>query len=145
MKTTETIFVFLLIFAAMQISAVERYVNAASSTPISPYTSWSTAATAIQDAVDVSSVGDEIFVTNGIYNTGGKHATNLFLNNRVCVEIDITIKSVNGPESTVIVGAGPLSSNAVRGVWLSRGTLSGFTVSNGYTIGMDRLLIREKK
>jgi len=145
MKTTKTILIFLLTFACMQILAVERYVDASSATPVSPYTSWSTAATTIQDAVDVSSAGDEIIVTNGIYNTGGKPATGFSLTNRVCVEIDVTIKSVNGPESTVIVGAGPLSSNAVRGVWLSYGTLSGFTVSNGYTIGNGPLTYQGKE
>lgn len=55
------------IFLASHLSpchAVTHYVNIANSTPAPPYTNWATAATVIQDAVDVTVAGEEILVTN---------------------------------------------------------------------------------
>jgi hypothetical protein len=44
-------------------------VNGTNATP--PFLGWDTAATNIQDAVDLAAAGDEIVVTNGVYQTGG--------------------------------------------------------------------------
>src|SRR5262245_26011339 len=78
----------LLICAAALIAsssaATVRYVNRANPTPASPYTSWTTAATGIQEAVDVSVAGDEVVVTNGIYASGGR-AVYGTMTNRVVV------------------------------------------------------------
>jgi hypothetical protein len=51
--------------------AETRYVNIDNPAPESPYTSWPTAATNIQHAVDMAEAGDEILVTNGVYPGGG--------------------------------------------------------------------------
>ena len=110
------------------------YVNKANSTPAFPYNSWSTAASNIQDAVNATLLKNGlVLVTNGIYDTGETVTPKNSSSNRVVITADIIVKSVNGPENTMIFGKGPLGSNAVRGVYMSMGTLDGFTVSNGHT------------
>ncbi len=101
---------------------------------ISPFNSWVNAATNIQAAVDAAYDGETVLVTNGIYNTGSAITPGYSCFNRVVITNHITITSVNGPESTIILGRGPLGSNAVRGVYMSAGVLDGFTLSNGHTI-----------
>src|SRR5215475_13909037 len=102
---------------------------------IVPYTGWGTAAHAIQDAVDAAANGDEIVVTNGTYSIGGRTVvvvdTNFFTTNyyfnRVVVDKQLVLRSVNGPQVTVIDGQKigrcvSLTSNAI---------LAGFTLANG--------------
>lgn len=114
-----------------------RYVNVNSATPAPPYTSWATAATTIQQAVDAAGAGDHIVVTNGIYQTGGSLA-NGWLTNRVSVTKPVTVRSVNGPAVTMIVGyqvPGDIyGGEAVRCVYLTNdASLFGFTITNGGT------------
>ena len=90
------------------------YVAANSGNPVAPYTSWATAATNIQDALDVAPPGATIFVTNGIYAP-------------VRVNTPLTLRSVNGPDVTVIDGGG-----AMRCLYLTNDTVMvGFTLTNG--------------
>jgi predicted outer membrane repeat protein len=112
------------------------YVSANSATPAAPYTTWATAATNIQDAVNACVVfGGTVWVSNGVYSTGSAIPLDATLPNRLVVTNGIAVVSVNGPQYTTIAGQalqGP--TNAVRCVWLDRGTtLSGFTCSNGFT------------
>lgn len=120
-----------------QASAATLYVSLANTNPIPPYASWAGAAANIQDAVDVATNGDQIFVTNGIYRTGGRIVFNI-LSNRLVVNKTITVQSVNGPEVTVIEGYQPDYTNAecaVRCVYMTNGaTLVGFTLTNGATL-----------
>ena len=120
-------------------SPADGYVNAANPTPLAPYTNWATAATVIQDAIDAAPTGGVVWVTNGVYATGGEPANlGTMLTNRARVNKSIALKSVNGPSVTSIVGYGPGNSNApgaVRCVWLGSGSsVEGFTLTNGHTL-----------
>lgn len=117
-----------------------HYVDAGSATPSSPYTSWATAATNIQAAVNVAALGmpgSRVLVTNGVYASGESTTPGYLSQNRIVITNDINVVSVNGPEQTFIVGAestgGGVGSNAVRCVYMNNGLLSGFTLTNGFT------------
>ncbi|HZQ45411.1 MAG TPA: choice-of-anchor Q domain-containing protein, partial [Verrucomicrobiae bacterium] len=120
---------------AFTAAAGVHYVDLNSTNPVSPYTSWATAATNIQDAVNHAGIGDTVWVTNGIYQYGGGSSAG---SNRVYILNPITLQSVNGPAVTVIKGyqvpGTTNGANAVRCVYLNTGaTLSGFTLTNGAT------------
>ena len=105
--------------------------------PISgPGTSWATAFHDIQSAINVTTNGDTVLVTNGIYNTGGTVAPGNFLTNRVYITNAITLQSVSGPGVTIISGVSGLSgfTNNVRCVYMvANAGLLGFTLTNGGT------------
>jgi hypothetical protein len=124
----------LLLAIPLGAAAATLYVDLNSPSPTAPYSSWSTAATNIQDAIDAAAPGDLVLVTNGVYATGGKV---MFgdLTNRVALDKAITVQSVNGPWFTTIRGNGATNGlNAVRCAWITNGaTLQGFTLTAGAT------------
>ena len=95
--------------------AATLFVDVNSTNATTPYTSWTTAATNIQDAVDAAITGDEIVVTNGIYAP-------------VLVSVDklLSIRSVNGSQLTTIDAhrSGSCAYGAI---------LCGFTLTGGYS------------
>src|SRR5690348_15343764 len=93
--------------------AAVHYVSPVSPTPVAPYTSWTSAATNIQDAVDAAGPGDTVLVTNGVYATSGR-AFPSTLTNRVTINKPLVVQSVNGPLVTVIQGNRTIGNNAVR-------------------------------
>src|SRR3981189_1750664 len=99
-----TAFLCVLLWGCAKASAVDRFVSL-SGGHVLPFTDWVTAATNIQDAIDAASAGDLIWVTNGLYSTGGKVKAD-DLTNRVALDKALTVQSVNGYQVTTIQGAG---------------------------------------
>lgn len=122
-----------LAFLSPPVSATERFVSPAGG-HVPPFTTWTDAATNIQNAIDAGADGDVIWVTNGVYATGGKVMAG-DLTNRVALDKALTVQSVNGPFVTTIQGAGATNGVlAVRCAWLTNGaTLMGFTLQGGAT------------
>jgi len=118
------------------VPATVFYVDVNSTNPVSPYADWSTASTDIQSAIDVSTNGDLILVTNGLYNTGGRVVYDA-LTNRVVINKAVTVQSVNGPSVTVIQGyqvsqGSTAYNNDVRCVYMTNYVvLDGFAITGG--------------
>jgi hypothetical protein len=117
-----------------------RYVWKESPNPTAPYTNWNTAARVIQSAINVARPGDTVLVTNGVYNAGGRAVFGGTVTNRIAITQAITVKSVNGPAVTWIVGTGvgPGKTNhgygAIRCAYVgTNAVLSGFTLTSGRT------------
>jgi len=121
-------------------TATIRYVDLTCTNATPPFTNWITAATNIQDAVDAATAGDEILVTNGVYQTGSQWLQNGYT--RLLLDKPITVRSVNGPKFTVIKGAyDPATTNgwnAIRCAYVtSNAVLAGFTLTNGATLAIE--------
>lgn len=90
--------------------------------------SWLTAKKSIQAAIDLTRSSDYVLVTNGVYDTGATVTPRGALSNRICMTSGADVRSMNGPDETVIRG-----TNGMRCVYLSSGILSGFTLIGGNT------------
>jgi hypothetical protein len=113
-------------FLAVRAAATTYYVDINSTNPTPPYTTWSTASTDIQSAVNQTTNGDDVLVNPGVYQSGGQVAPD-GSTNAVVVTNAVTVQSVNGAAVTSIDG-----SNTMRCVYLTDGvSLIGFTLTNG--------------
>lgn len=100
-----------------------------------PGTAWSNAFHTIQMAISVADEGDTVLVTNGMYDTGAQSVFGTS-SNRVALSKRISVRSVNGPTKTFIVGTSHAGTNglaAMRCLYMSSGFLEGFTLTNGHT------------
>lgn len=132
--------ILILLSTQLTTIAMTRYVVNGNAYAQEPYTNWTTAASDIQAAIDSAEPGDEIVVSDGVYNTGGttNYPTGSILTNRVSINKPVSVRSVNGPAVTEIRGAyDPIITNgnaSVRCVWMTNGaSLHGFTVTGGST------------
>ncbi len=95
-----------------------HYVDLANPTSMPPYTSWASAATNIQAAVDSASTNDTILVTNGTYSIFGE----------ILISQDISLQSVNGPKVTIIDAGDRCRCLHLGGQNI---VVDGFTIANG--------------
>ena len=108
--------VFLLTLISQNIFAGTNYVSKTGG-HVSPFTSWANAATNIQAAVDAASAGDTVLVNDGTY----------YPNSQISVTIDITVKSINGAEKTIVNG-----NQSHRCFYINSGDIiEGFTITDG--------------
>jgi hypothetical protein len=95
-----------------------------------PYTSWSTAAINIQDAVNAATAGDTVFVDNGVYDSGSTVTPGYAAENRVVITKNIT---VHGMSKTGVIISGEDLFSRVRCVYMTAGSLENITLKNGGT------------
>ena len=107
-------------------SVVVNWYVATNGNDLADGMSWATAKQTIQSGVDAAEAGDTVWVSNGVYGTGMRATPGYSLSNRVVIEKNITVQSVNGPGTTLIQGEGN-----IRCVRMTAGSLIGFTVTNG--------------
>ncbi len=104
---------------------------------------WADATNNLQGAINMASTStyDVVWVSNGLYETGGttNYPSGTTITNRIVIAKSITVRSKdNDPTNTIIKGAwDPIATNgpaAVRCVYMtSNSWLIGFTVTNGAT------------
>ncbi len=101
-------------------------------------TSWENATNSIMIAYTAAVSNDTVLVSNGVYNTGGIRVTGS-PTNRVVIKSYVTVRSLLGPEETIIEGAWSSDGNtngtdAARCVYMyASSRLIGFTLSGGAT------------
>lgn len=128
----------LLVFGAINLRSADFYAAQNGQAPSAPYTTWVTAASSIQDAVDKAGTNDTVWVGAGRY-TRPANFTNYIGTNVVFINKPLVLRSSNGvPESTIIDGGG--SSRGIAVFYLQTTSnlfvIDGFTVTNCYATNM---------
>jgi subtilisin family serine protease len=96
-----------------------NFVSLTSSNPIPPYASWATAATNIQDAVDMAGNGQTVLVGPGHY----------YIDDPVNIQKSLVLAGSDGPAATILDSDGLWRCVTIAGTNCS---VSGFTLTNGY-------------
>ncbi len=113
--------------------ADDHYAAQNGQTPADPYTSWMTAASNIQDAVNAATVDDTVWVGAGRYRVP-TNAVDYIGTNVVYINKTLTLRSSNSvPETTIIDGGG---ANRGVAVYYASFILDGLTISNCYATNM---------
>ena len=117
-KLTKIITVlFFIFFLSPKIFTATNYVSKTGG-HISPFTNWVNAATNIQAAVDEALAGNVVLVSNGTYYPAIQ----------ISVTNDITVKSINGAEKTIVNG-----NYLHRCFYIdTNDIIEGFTITNGF-------------
>lgn len=115
------------------VRAATWYVSAWSGNDGAAGTNWATAKQTIQVAIDASSAGDTVLVSNGVYYTGGRSVYSN-MTNRIALTKPITVRSVNGRLNTSIWGSYTDVFHRVRCAYVTNGAvLDGFRLTAGYS------------
>jgi len=128
----------LMMGAHFAVRADDHYASQNGQTPSAPHTTWESAASNIQDAVNAATTNDTVWVGAGRY-TVPPNATNYIGTNVVFVNKPMTLRSSNGvPADTIIDGSGTNRGLAVYYTFSSTSlfVLDGFTISNCWATNM---------
>ena len=107
----------------LELAAPVHYVVTNNPNAAAPYTTWATAATNVQDAINVAVDGADVIVSNGVYQ----------LASVMTVDRAITVRGVTGNRSDVVFDGGKLGSLDKKSAISLKNTASVFadlTVSN---------------
>lgn len=111
----------------------DRYVVPTNASAAPDYETWAKAATNIQDAVNVATNGETVWLTNGTY-----FCQSVTTNAMVDITNSITLKSWSGTYSnTVISGNYPTWTTRVVYANNTGVVLDGLTISNGWTTNLS--------
>ncbi len=92
MRARMILVALLLAFSGGQVLANTRYVDINNPAPVAPYTTWGTAATNIQDAVDAAAYDDTVLVADGTYH----------ISEEIILTNCVALRSLNGSEAVTI-------------------------------------------
>lgn len=99
------------------------YADASGANPVYPFTSWSTAATSLQQAVDACLDGGVVSVAPGVYRASSADASNV-----VRITRNLRVQGSGDQATTILEGD---LNQGVRCVYMSDGLLTGVTLTRG--------------
>lgn len=103
--------------------AAARYVNVSNTTPAAPFTTWASAATNLQAAIDEAVSGDEILVAPGVYPTTSGIS--------IPAEKTLSLRSTER-RAAVMDGQGAITILYIDG---TNSVVEGFTLQHGHPAG----------
>ena len=135
MKKAGFSLISMLLFSGLAPAATTRYVVPPGTPGVATapgFTSWGTAATNIQHAVDAAETDDLILVTNGTYR----------LTSEISIAKKITLRSFKNEttdrDGTILDGNFPATSNRCLYVYAVGAVVDGFTITNGAPLATSR-------